>query len=208
MQRSEVLIVWFKRDLRITDHKPLFEASKTLKPILPIYIVEDEYWKQPFSNRRHWCFIHDSLVVLRNELKKIGQCLILRTGSVIDVFNELLTQFSISSIYAHEETGNKWTYDRDINVKNWCKKNNVSLIEHPTNGIVRNLKNRDDWSKIRNLRMKENLTPKPISLVPIEEIEVGSIPKKDSPIFKNDFIVKVQKGGIDEALKIIKSLLF
>ena len=89
MQRSEVLIVWFKRDLRITDHKPLFEASKTLKPILPIYIVEDEYWKQPFSNRRHWCFIHDSLIALRNDLKKIGQSLILRTGSVIDVFNEL-----------------------------------------------------------------------------------------------------------------------
>ena len=27
MQRSEVLIVWFKRDLRITDHKPLFEGK-------------------------------------------------------------------------------------------------------------------------------------------------------------------------------------
>ena len=207
MQRSEVLIVWFKRDLRITDHKPLFEASKTLKPILPIYIVEDEYWKQPFSNRRHWCFIHDSLIMLRNDLKKIGQSLILRTGSVIDVFNELLNQFSIGSIYAHEETGNKWTYNRDINVKNWCKENNVSLIEYPTNGIVRNLKNRDNWSKIRNLRMKENLIPKPMSLVPIEGIKVGSIPKKDSPIFKNNFIGKVQKGGRDEALKIIKSFI-
>ena len=105
MQRSEVVIVWFKRDLRITDHKPLFEASKTLKPILPIYIVEDEYWKKPFSNRRHWYFIHDSLMELRNELKIIGQSLILRTGSVIDVFDKLLTQFNISSIYAHEETG-------------------------------------------------------------------------------------------------------
>ena len=207
MQRSEVLIVWFKRDLRVTDHKPLFEASKTLKPILPIYVVENDYWKQPFSNRRHWYFIHDSLTELKKELKKIGQSLILRTGSVIDVFNELLTQFSISSIYAHEETGNKWTYDRDINVKNWCNEKNISLIEYPTNGIVRNLKNRDDWSKIRNLRIKENLIPKPISLVPIKGIKVGSIPKKDSPIFKNDFTGKVQKGGRDEALKIIKSFI-
>ena len=41
MQKSEIQIVWFKRDLRITDHKPLFEASKTLKPVLPIYVVEN-----------------------------------------------------------------------------------------------------------------------------------------------------------------------
>ena len=40
MQKSEIQIVWFKRDLRTIDHKPLFEASKTLKPILPIYVVE------------------------------------------------------------------------------------------------------------------------------------------------------------------------
>ena len=65
----------------------------------------------------------------------------------------------------------------------------------------------NDWSKIRNLRIKENLIPKPISLVPIEGIKIGSIPKKDSPIFKNDFIGKVQKGGRDEALKIIKSFI-
>ena len=73
MQKSEIQIVWFKRDLRTIDHKPLFEASKTLKPILPIYVVENEYWKQPFSNKRHWCFIYDSLIELRKELKKLGQ---------------------------------------------------------------------------------------------------------------------------------------
>ena len=44
MQKSKIQIVWFKRDLRATDHKPLFEASQTLKPILPIYVVENEYW--------------------------------------------------------------------------------------------------------------------------------------------------------------------
>ena len=170
MQKSEIQIVWFKRDLRTTDHKPLFEASKNLIPILPIYVIENEYWEQPFSNRRHWHFIHDSLIELRKDLKNLGQSLIIRTGSVTDIFNELLTQFDIISIYAHEETGNRWTYDRDLNVKNWCNEKNISLIEYPTNGIVRNLKNRDDWSKVRDLRMKENLIPKPLSLLSLIHI--------------------------------------
>lgn len=207
MQKSKIQIVWFKRDLRTTDHKPLFEASKTLKPILPIYVVENEYWKQPFSNKRHWCFIYDSLIELRKELKKLGQSLIVRIGSVTDILNELSNQFNIISIFSHEETGNQWTYDRDLNVKNWCNEKNISLIEYPTNGIVRNLKNRDDWAKIRNLRMKENLIPKPVSLMPFNGILEGSIPNKNSPIFKNDFNGEVQKGGRSEALKIIQSFI-
>ncbi len=207
MKKSKIQIVWFKRDLRITDHKPLFEASKISIPILPLYVVENEYWQQSFSNRRHWCFIHDSLMELRKELKKLGQSLIIRQGSVKDIFSELAVNFNIISIYAHEETGNMWTYNRDKCVKNWCDQKQISFKEFPTNGIVRCLKNRDDWSKIRNLRMKEDLTPKPHSLTPIEGIRDGLIPKKNNPIFKNDFIGKVQKGGRDEALKIINSFL-
>ena len=95
------------------------------------------------------------VIAAQKELKKLGQSLIVRIGSVTEIFNELSTQFNIISIYAHEETGNQWTYDRDLNVKNWSNQKNIPLIEYPTNGIVRNLKNRDNWSKIRNLRMKE-----------------------------------------------------
>ena len=49
MQKSEIQIVWFKRDLRISDHQPLFDASKDLLPLLPIYFVEPEYWNKPFA---------------------------------------------------------------------------------------------------------------------------------------------------------------
>ena len=49
MQKSEIQIVWFKRDLRISDHKPLYKASENKIPTLPIYIVEPEYRRQPFA---------------------------------------------------------------------------------------------------------------------------------------------------------------
>ena len=44
-------IVWFKRDLRVIDHKPLLEASKTNIPTLPVYIFETDYWKQPILHK-------------------------------------------------------------------------------------------------------------------------------------------------------------
>ena len=39
-------IVWFKRDLRVNDHEPLYRASKKNK-VIPLYIVERDFWKQP-----------------------------------------------------------------------------------------------------------------------------------------------------------------
>ena len=163
MLKSNIQIVWFKRDLRITDHGPLFEGSLNSIPTLPLYIVETDYWKQPFSSKRHWCFIHDSLKELRKDLKNIGQTLVVRIGSVKDVFEVLSLQYNIQSILSHEETGNKWTYDRDIKIQNWCHNKNILFHEFPSNGVVRCLKNRTGWSKIRNLRMKENLIPEPVS---------------------------------------------
>ena len=207
MKKSEIQIIWFKRDLRISDHNPLYQASKSKTPSLPIYIVEPEYWQKPFASRRHWHFIHDSLMELRQDLKQLGQGLIIRVGSVVDIFKNFSKNYSIKSIYAHEETGNRWTFDRDIQVQKWCKSNNILLSESPTNGVVRGLKNRSDWSKIRNTRIYSTLIETPLSLMPLNGVEEGAIPEKNDPIFKNNFKGKAQKGGRIEALTMLESFL-
>ena len=207
MIKSNIQIIWFKRDLRITDHKPLFEASLNSIPTLPIYVVEKDYWRQPFSSKRHWSFIYDSLKELRKDLKTIGQTLFVRVGSVKQIFQDLSHQYNIKYIFSHEETGNKWTYDRDKTIKNWCFQNNISLTEFPSNGIVRRLKGRSEWSKFRNLRMKENLISTPTNLVPFLKIKEGKIPSKEDTIFVNNYTGVVQKGGRSEALKIMESFL-
>ena len=42
--QSSVHLVWFKRDLRLSDHKPLLAAARTDLPVLPLYVVEPDYW--------------------------------------------------------------------------------------------------------------------------------------------------------------------
>ncbi len=207
MPKNKIQIVWFKRDLRITDHRPMFEASINSIPTLPIYIVETDYWKQPFASKRHWSFIHDSLTDLRKDLKNIGQSLIVRSGSVKKIFEELSYRYNIISILSHEETGNQWTYDRDKSLQNWCLLKYISFTEFPSNGIVRRLKNRSEWSKIRNSRMKEKLVSTPIKLIPLIGIEEGIIPSKEDPVLENNYKGIVQKGGRSEVLKIMESFL-
>lgn len=206
-EKQPIQIVWFKRDLRIHDHKPLFEAAKSNIPTLPLYITEPEYWTQPFAARRHWHFIHDCLTELRDDLTKLGQPLIVQTGEVTDILQTLADQYDITHIHAHEESGNDWTYKRDLAVLAWCAQNKVPITEYPYNGVVRRLKNRDDWSKIRNARMAQDVVPKPQKITPLPDFEIGEIPAKDDLMFGDPVPGIVQKGGRREGINTLKSFL-
>ena len=200
-------IVWFKRDLRTNDHAPLLNASQQNTPILPIYVVEPDYWKTESSSRKHWHFIYDCLVDLNNELNDLGQPLIVQTGDVVDIFIQISEIFDIKNIYSHEETGNMWTYERDKRVQVWCKKNAIGQKEYPSNGVVRKLSSRDDWSKIRNKRMSEKIYPKPDYINPIKKNVYSTIPNKDDELFGTPIIGRVQRGGRIKAICDLKSFL-
>lgn len=202
-----VNIVWFKRDLRIHDHAPLTEAAKAGLPVIPIYIVEPEYWQQPFASRRHWHFIHDSLISLKEACANVGSPLCLRVGEITKVFAGINETHPINAIYAHEESGNMWTFMRDLNVIAWAKANDVLFIERPCNGVVRRLKTRDGWSRIRNARMKEPLIKAPQTLRAPKGFTIGDIPTKEDPMFGANVPGITQTGGRRAGVKTLKSFL-
>ena len=77
-------IVWFKRDLRIVDHRPLAAAAER-GLVLPLYVVEPEWWQQPDASERQWLFCRESLLELRQALANLGQPLVVRSGDVVQV---------------------------------------------------------------------------------------------------------------------------
>jgi len=207
MRNSKINVVWFKRDLRVHDHAPLYEAAHAEVPVLPLYIVEPDYWQQKFASRRHWHFIHDCLMELREDCCAIGQPLIVRQGTVIEVLTALNDTYEMNGIYAHEESGNRWTYERDKSVIQWCKTYDIPLYESPCNGVVRRLKTRDGWSKIRNARMAKDLIKKPKTMLPIKDIALGDIPDKNDPLFGEMVPGLTQIGGRRAGIGMLSSFL-
>ncbi|MFL3653572.1 MAG: deoxyribodipyrimidine photo-lyase/cryptochrome family protein [Halioglobus sp.] len=205
--KKSINIVWFKRDLRINDHRPLLEASRLNTAILPLYVVEPEYWQESFSSRRHWHFIFDCLYDLDAALKELGQPLIIKVGDVCDIITSLHLKFHVEGIYAHEESGNLWTYRRDITVKKLCVTKSIPLYEYPLNGVVRKLSTRNDWSKIRNKRMLETILPRPKSLNPIGDYTSEKLPDKEDSLFGAELFGTVQRGGRNAAVGDLKSFL-
>lgn len=161
MGASNVQVVWFKRDLRIRDHAPLTEATKR-GPIVPLYIVEPGLWKLPDAAAQHWAYLRSALDELRANTLALGAPLVVRIGEAVDVFSRLHGEVGgIADVWAHEETGNAWTYARDRNVIAWARTNRVTLNEVPRDLIVRRLPDRDSWSAIAKSRLAQPLLAPP-----------------------------------------------
>ncbi len=67
-----VSVVWYKRDLRLSDHQPLAEALTYPDPILLLYVVEPLLLQDPHYRRRHWHFIAQSLEDMNERLTAVG----------------------------------------------------------------------------------------------------------------------------------------
>ena len=203
---KSVNIVWYKRDLRLIDHEPMLLAAGEGK-VIPLYIVEPEYWKLPDTSRRHWNFIHDCLTDLHKDLCDDGLRLIVRIGNVIPILKDLRSRFTNIVLWSHEETGNAWTYRRDRGVAEWCKSNQIIWHQTPSNGVVRFLQDRDEWSAIRNKRMSRQISNRPSQITPVENLVSNVIPAKNDPQFGTSSIGQVQMGGRKEALRVLASFL-
>ena len=205
--KQPIHIVWFKRDLRVNDHAPLAYAVAEGISVLPLYVIEEEYWQQDFASRRHWSFIRDCLLDLREDTAALGQPLVVREGEICEIFHDISSKYIIKGIFSHEECGNNWTYERDKKVIAWCKSNNIPLHEFPHNGVVRRLESRDHWSKIRNARMAKPLINSPDNIPLLASESIGEIPSANHPMFGDALVGTVQPGGRREALKILDSFL-
>ena len=68
----------------------------------------------------------------------------------------MIKNYTISTVYSHQEIGNTLTYQRDKSIKKVFKNNSIEWKEYQTNGIVRKLKSRQNWEHLWESRMNES----------------------------------------------------
>ncbi len=196
---NEINILWFKKDLRVFDNEALYESSKKFK-VLPIYIIEKEIWQQESHSLRQWHFCKESLIDLKEELRLIGQTLIIRVGDIIDIFEDLKNSFKIKGIYSHQETGDYLSYQRDQRVKVWSDKNKIPWNEYLQFGVFRGNINRNEWSKLWKNHITKDIINKTIKLKPLKVTE-DKIPPDEFFEFRRDYCKGRLKGGRREGIK-------
>ena len=154
-QKDEIVVVWLKRDLRFTDHEPMFAAQKQHLPVLLIYCFEPSVMQNDDSDIRHWRFVYQSLSDMQEKLQSFDSKIAIFHNEALFVLTELAKFYSIKTMFSHQEIGNKLTYDRDIMVYDFCLNNQIEWKEYQNNGVVRKLKSRVIWESLWKQKMEE-----------------------------------------------------
>jgi deoxyribodipyrimidine photo-lyase len=104
INKPEVNIFWFRRDLRLHDNVGFYHSLNSGKPVLPIFIFDTnilDKLNKPDDLRVQ--FIHQTLFNIDTHLKQLGSGLTVCYGKPDQIFAELQTQYSIGTVFTNHD---------------------------------------------------------------------------------------------------------
>ncbi len=201
-----IQVVWFKRDLRTFDHRPLAEAAAR-GPVLPLYVAEPDYWRLPDVSTRQWLVQRAALDELSQRLSALGAPLIVRVGGVVDVLARIHSAVGIARLLAHEETGNLWTFRRDIAVRAFCNRHRIAFQEFSQTGVIRGAGARDRWAAHFGRFASATVAAEPLRLTAVEAAKIAPLPTAETLGLHDDGCIAPQSGTRQAALGLLDSFL-
>ena len=198
-------IVWFKRDLRTLDNISLEIAANSSNPVLFIYLFEPSVMNYPDYDSRHLRFIYESLLDIEKKFKSYSLKLNLLKCEAQEFFEEISKKYNVNQVLSYQEIGNNLTFERDMYLLDFFKKNNIKWIQHKTNGVIRGLKSRKDWKKKWVDEMNSKISLSDLNLIDKTEVDIPKKIKSYSLNINND--KNFQPGGETYAWMYINSFL-
>tara|TARA_B100001741_G_C16551749_1_gene599784 strand:+ start:1528 stop:2829 length:1302 start_codon:yes stop_codon:yes gene_type:complete len=119
-------IFWFRRDLRFDDNYGLYEALKSSKSVIPVFIFDINIIDELDEYDPRITLIFDRLVYLNNKIKKLNSKILFFHGNPIDIFKDLIKKYSVKRIvYNHDYE--PYAIERDLKVFEFFKSNNIGV---------------------------------------------------------------------------------
>lgn len=127
MKMNSPAILWFRRDLRLTDHPMLTAALRSGRQVVPVFILDPE--TEAIGAAAKWR-LGLSIAAFARSLEALGARLILRRGPALPVLQDLIAQTGAQAVH--------WTraYDpapkaRDTEIKAALRAQGLAVTSHP-----------------------------------------------------------------------------
>jgi len=103
MAEYDCSLVWFRRDLRVTDHTALYHALNQCHRVYCVFVFDTSILAPLPKDDRRLAFIHASLVELDRNLRAAGGALLVRYGDPLRAIPALAKELGVQAVYAHQD---------------------------------------------------------------------------------------------------------
>jgi deoxyribodipyrimidine photo-lyase len=161
-------IVWFRRDLRLADHAPLFRAA-TRGEVIPVFVLDRALLHHPETGGARVAFMLDCLRSLDQELQHRGGRLILRSGDPVEILPQLIHETGADGIYAHLDFERIYGRVRDARLNRSLAAQNLKIRWFEPQGAVPDLIPYPEYRQRWYADMEAAPVPTPAQIqVPVE----------------------------------------
>ncbi|AWW31518.1 deoxyribodipyrimidine photo-lyase [Echinicola strongylocentroti] len=126
---KKITLFWMRRDLRLEDNTGLFYACQNEENVLPLFIFDTEILDE-LENKKDARveFIHSQLQKIQDQLTQHGSSLLIKTGTPLETFKELVKEYDIAAVYTNRDY-EPYSRLRDKNIDQFLQKQNIDFMD-------------------------------------------------------------------------------
>ncbi len=168
-------IVWFRRDLRISDHAPLHRAVLR-GAVIPVFILDRALLFHPETGAARVAFMLDCLRSLDQDLRDRGGRLIIRFGDPVKILPNLIRETEAEGIYAYLDYERIYGRVRDARLNQALEEQNLRIRWFEPTAGTQDLMLYPDYRKFWYREMSAAILPTPNEIPVPDDIISEEIP--------------------------------
>ncbi|MCJ2544212.1 deoxyribodipyrimidine photo-lyase [Thermostichus vulcanus] len=168
-------LVWFRRDLRLSDHAPLERAARRGQ-VIPVFVLDPALLHHPETGVARVAFMLGCLGALDRELRQRGGRLIVRRGDPLEILPQLVHSSQAEGIYAYSDCERIYGRARDARLNRILASAGIKIRWFDPVGSVPEFVSYPRYRQLWFEQMADPLIPTPIQVAVPEEISSEPIP--------------------------------
>jgi deoxyribodipyrimidine photo-lyase len=127
---SKIAIMWFRRDLRLSDNAALYHALSSGLPVVPIFIFDRHILdKLEDKHDRRVEFIYAALQNMQQKLNEIGSTLDVRFGFPEQIWEDLLSEYDVAKVFTNHDY-EPYAIERDDKVRTMLAQSGITFFTY------------------------------------------------------------------------------
>lgn len=125
--KSDIVVFWFRRDLRLNDNHALYRALRCGLPVVPVFIFDTNILStlQNKSDARV-SFIYNTLSDIHKQLEAVGAGLHIYHSSPAEAWKNIIKTYNVKAVFFNNDY-EPYARSRDEEIERFLRKNNINV---------------------------------------------------------------------------------